>query len=371
MRLESIELRLVALPLVRAFRTSFGTETVHEAIIVRVETEEAEGYGECSSGAEPLYSSEFIASSWIVLRDLLGPVLLRTPELAASDVGALLRAFKGHRMAKSALEMAVLDAELRARGCSFQEALGGSGDSVSPGVSVGITETVAELLEIVEAHLADGYSRVKLKIEPGFDIEPVRAVRRLVGETFPLQVDANAAYSRGDSDHLSTLDELGLLLVEQPLAEEDLLGHVSLAKRMSTPICLDESILCATSATDAIELGACSIVNVKPSRVGGYLEAVRVHDACRQRLVAVWCGGMLETGIGRAANLALATLPGFLLPGDISATRRYYSEDITETFELVDGRIAVPKGPGLGVEVGAESLEELTQRQEIVRRPSL
>ncbi len=371
MRIERVELLLVELPLVRAFRTSFGTETTRAAILVHVETPEAEGWGECVASREPLYSSEFNDAAWSVLSEFLVPALLAAgPDVAAEDVAEVLAPFKGHRMAKAALELAVLDAKLRSTGQSLQEYLGGSGDRVTPGVSVGITDTIDELLAIVAAHRDEGYRRVKLKIEPGFDLEPVRRVRSLLGPDFPLQVDANTAYSRADIDHLAQLDELGLLLVEQPLAEEDLLGHAELARRMSTPVCLDESIVSARTAEDAIEIGACSVVNIKAGRVGGYLEARRVHDVCRARNVPVWCGGMLETGIGRAANLALATLPGFLLPGDISATDRYYREDVTAPFALEAGSIAVPHRPGLGVEVDRKVVDRLAVRRAETSRAS-
>jgi O-succinylbenzoate synthase len=270
-------------------------------------------------------------------------------------------------MAKAALEMALLDAELRASGMSFGAYLGAVKETVAPGVSVGITGSIAELLDVVAGYLEDGYCRVKLKIEPGWDVAAVAAVRERFGDDLLLQVDANTAYSRSDVGHLAELDAFGLLLIEQPLDEEDLLGHAQLARRLSTPICLDESIVSSRAAADAIALGACSIVNIKAGRVGGYLEARAVHDVCAAHGVPVWCGGMLETGLGRAANLALAALPGFLLPGDVSATARYYSEDITPPFVLTEGAIAVPTGPGLGVDVMPASLKALTSETELIR----
>ncbi|MHB8244111.1 MAG: o-succinylbenzoate synthase [Acidimicrobiales bacterium] len=363
MRVDSVELVQVALPLVRPFRTSFGTETTRNALLVHLETEDAEGWGECVAGSEPLYSSEFNDSAWMVLERLFVPALLATRDVTPEGIGPMLTAYKGHRMAKAALEMAVLDAQLRGEGTSLQEHLGGRGDRVVPGVSIGITGTIDQLLEVVASHREEGYQRVKLKIEPGFDIEPVRQVRRLLGDEFRLQVDANAAYSRDDRDHLARLDEFGLLLVEQPLAEEDLLGHVELARLLRTPICLDESILSAQSTADAISLGACRIVNIKAGRVGGYLEAARIHDVCLAAKVPVWCGGMLETGIGRAANLALATMPGFTLPGDISGTSRYFHEDVTAPFVLENGTIAVPQGAGLGIDVDRPTLDRLAVRR--------
>lgn len=363
MRLEAVELALVELPLVRPFRTSFGTERTRPALLVRAAGADAEGWGECVTSREPLYSSEFNDAAWIVLTELFVPALLAASDVTAESVGDVLARYKGHRMAKAALELAVLDAELRTAGRSLQEALGGAGDRVTPGVSVGITDTIDELLTVVAAHRDEGYHRVKLKIEPGHDLAPVRRVRELLGPAFPLQVDANTAYARGDREHLARLDEFDLLLVEQPLDEEDVLGHAMLARRMRTPICLDESILSASGAADAIELGACGVVNVKAGRVGGYLEARRVHDTCRAAGIPVWCGGMLETGIGRAANLALSTLPGFTLPGDVSATDRYFHEDVTPPFVLEDGAIRVPRGPGLGVEVDTSALSRLASRR--------
>jgi o-succinylbenzoate synthase len=253
-----------------------------------------------------------------------------------------------------------MDAELRSQGVSFADALGAVHDHVPSGVSVGIMDSVPELLDTVRGYLAEGYVRIKLKIEPGWDVEPLRAVRETFGEDLLLQVDANAAYSLADAAHLVRLDEFALLLIEQPLGEEDILGHADLARRLRTPLCLDESIVSASSAAAAIRLGACSVINIKAGRVGGYLEARRIHDVCHAHGVAVWCGGMLETGLGRAANVALAALPGFTLPGDVSASSRYFATDLTEPFTLRDGGLDVPRGAGLGVEPLTGMLEELT-----------
>ena len=272
-------------------------------------------------------------------------------------------------MAKAAVEMAVLDAELRAAGTSFAEHLGAVTDRVPAGVSVGITDRTPELLDQVAGYLDDGYVRIKLKIEPGLDIDRVAAVRERFGDDLRLQVDANAAYTLDDADHLAQLDAFDLLLIEQPLAAGDLRHHSLLAQRMRTPICLDESITSAKTAADAIALGACTIVNIKAGRVGGYLEAKRVHDMCQVHGVAVWCGGMLETGLGRAANLALAALPGFTLPGDTSASDRYWERDLTTPFTLdADGHVAVPSGPGLGVEPLPDVLAAVTTSARWLRR---
>ena len=270
------------------------------------------------------------------------------------------------RPAEVTLETAILDAELRCAGRSFGERLGAVKERVPTGVSVGIMDSIPELLDAVTGYLDAGYLRIKLKIEPGWDVEPVRAVRERFGDHLLLQVDANTAYTRADGPLLAALDACDLLLLEQPLDEEDVLGHALLAKPVRTPICLDESIVSARSAVDAIELGACAIVNIKPGRVGGYLEAKRIHDVCLERGVPVWCGGMLETGIGRAPNLALAALPGFTLPGDTSASDRYFARDLTRPFVLDDGHIAVPAGPGIGVEPDPDLVAEFTVARESV-----
>ncbi|MDQ3146731.1 MAG: o-succinylbenzoate synthase [Actinomycetota bacterium] len=280
--------------------------------------------------------------------------------LTAHQVAPALEFIKGHPMAKAAIETAVLDAELRGRGESFGAFLGAVRDAVDSGVSVGIMDSVPALLDAVAGYLDQGYLRIKLKIEPGWDIEPVRAVRERFGDDVLLQVDANTAYTLRDARHLARLDPFDLLLIEQPLPEDDVRGHAELARLITTPVCLDESIESAKDAADAIAIGACSIVNVKPGRVGGYLEARRVHDVCAANGVPVWCGGMLETGIGRAANVALAALPNFTLPGDTSASDRYFREDLTDPFVLEDGRLRVPVGPGIGVTPSDDRLEAAT-----------
>ena len=368
MSLRAVELRRVRLPLVSSFRSSLGTESVREALLIRVESDSGEGWGECVAGSDPFYCSEYVEAAWLVLNRYLVPALLATPALTAAKVQPLLRAFKGQRMAKAALEMAVLDAELRLAGVSLSAFLGGVNDVVTPGVAIGITSSRAELLDSVAQYLDAGYRRVKLKIQPGWDVVPVSAVREHFGDDLMLQVDANAAYRRTDADHLADLDQFSLLLIEQPLDEDDLVGHAELARRITTPVCLDESIVSAAGAAAAISMGACSVVNIKAGRVGGYIEARAVHDVCASQGVPVWCGGMLETGLGRAANLALASLPGFTLPGDISATERYFAEDVTPPFRLHNGTMKVPTGPGLGVEVLRPVLDAHTVQSETVTR---
>lgn len=370
MRIERVALRRISLPLVRPFRTSLGIEYERPALLVQVTTSDAEGWGECVAGADAGYSSEYLEGAEDVLLRHLLPPLLAAGNVTAHTVAPLLSAVKGHRMAKAALEMAVLDAELRTYGMPFSTALGAVAETVPSGVSVGIMDSIPELVNAVSGYLAQGYQRIKLKIEPGWDVAPVRAVRERFGDDVLLQVDANAAYTLGDARHLARLDAFDLLLIEQPLDEEDLRGHAVLARSLTTPICLDESVVSARSAADAIALGACRIVNVKPGRVGGYLEARRVHDVCAASGIPVWCGGMLETGLGRAGNAALAALPNFTLPGDISASDRYYETDLTEPFVLQDGRLSVPTGPGLGVAPLPEVLAEVTTgTSELGRRP--
>ena len=363
MKLEGVELRRIHMPLVGAFRTSFGTETVRDILLLRVVTPDAEGWGECVAMIDPLYSSEYVDGAQEVIRRFLLPVLFEADTLTASHVAPLLERFKGHRMAKAAVEMGVLDAELRARGESFGDHLGAVRDRVECGVSVGIPGSIPELLDQVDGYLDQGYRRIKLKIEPGWDVEPVQAVRERFGDVL-LQVDANTAYTLDDAQHLAKLDPFDLLLIEQPLPEDNVRDHAELAKVVRTPICLDESIVSARVAAEAIAIGACSIVNIKPGRLGGYLEARRTHDVCASLGVPVWCGGMLESGLGRAGNVALAALPNFTLPGDTSASDRYFARDVTEPFVLSDGCLAVPSGPGLGVSPVPDVLDELTTSTE-------
>jgi len=357
-KIESVELRRIHLDLVAPFETSFGVQTERDVLLVKVTTDAGEGWGECVAGEEPTYSSEYVDGAQHVLIHHLVP-RLRDRDIAAAHVASFLRPVHGHQMAKAAIEMALLDAELRGRGESFGQFFGATRREIDCGVSVGIHATVGELLATVDAYLEQGYRRIKLKIKPGWDIQPVRAVREKFGDV-PLQVDANTAYSLADAPRLAALDPFDLLLIEQPLPEEQVLAHAKLAKQVKTPICLDESITSLQTASDAIELGACRIINIKPGRVGGYLEARAIHDLCAERGIPVWMGGMLETGVGRAANVAMAAMPNFTLPGDTSASDRYYHRDITEPFVLHDGRLSVPTGPGLGVEVDLEYLDSIT-----------
>ena len=365
--LEAVELFRIKLPLVAPFETSFGIQTERDILLVKARTSDGDGWGECVATEEPTYSSEYVEGAHHVLVHHLLPRLFDRGRLSAEDVAQVLRPVHGHQMAKAAIEMAILDAQLRASGESFAHFFGAVRAEVDCGVSVGIHASIPALLKTVGDYLDQGYRRIKLKIKPGWDVEPVRAVRERFGDV-PLQVDANTAYSLSDAKHLAELDAFELLLIEQPLPEDQVLAHAELAKVVQTSICLDESITSVQAAEDAIKLGACQVINIKPGRVGGYLEARRIHDLCAQHRIPVWMGGMLETGLGRAGNVAMAAMPNFTLPGDTSASNRYYHRDITEPFVLVEGRLLVPQGPGLGVSVDEEFLAEIAHSHETIRR---
>lgn len=359
MTIETIELWRGRIDLVSPFRTSFGTETSRDLLYVRAVGDRNAGWGECVAMVTPNYSSEYLENCVQVISRFLVPLI--KGETTAESFITSAAPIRGNYMSKACVEAALLDVQLRDQEISLAKFLGATKSRVASGVSVGIQATLSDLVRVVGEYIAQGYLRIKLKIEPGSDIELVRIVRKEFGDDLMLQVDANAAYTRSDSAHLKQLDAFNLLLIEQPLAEDDLAGHVELASVINTPVCLDESITSLDTARGALDLGACSVINIKPGRVGGYLEAKKIHDLCLARNVPVWCGGMLETGIGRAANLALAALPGFTLPGDTSASARYFARDITEPFVLNDGYINVPTGPGIGVEPLAAMLATLTK----------
>ncbi|MBI3647151.1 MAG: o-succinylbenzoate synthase [Actinobacteria bacterium] len=363
-RVRAIELRLVGLPLVRPFRTSFGEQTRKVCVLVRVETDGAEGWGECVADIDPGFSEEFNEGAWLVIRTFLAPALFAVGDVEPRDLDGVFAGVRGNPMAKAALVNAFLDAWLRERDRSLAGFLGADKERVACGVSVGIAPTTEELLDHVRGYLEEGYRRIKLKIEPGTDVERVAAVRAAHPDIL-LSVDANAAYTLNDLHVFRALDRFSLLMVEQPLGHEDLVEHAKLQQEIRTDVCLDESIRSAALAASALEIGACRIVNVKQGRVGGLLEAKRVHDVARAQGAPVWCGGMLETGLGRAVNLALAALPGFTLPGDTSSSARYFTEDITEPHVMApDGTMPVPGGPGIGVVPKADRLAECTLRSE-------
>jgi O-succinylbenzoate synthase len=355
--IRGVELIGARIDLVSPFRTSFGTQTDRELLFVRVIDDEVEGWGECVAMSEPGYSAEYVDGCSRVIERFLVPLI--GPETTAEQFVESARSIRGNFMAKAAVEAALLDRQLRIAGISLAKYLGATKDMVASGVSVGIQPTIDDLIRVVGGYLDDGYLRIKLKIEPGSDIEQVRAVRTTYGDDMLLQVDANAAYSVSDAAHLARLDEFDLLLIEQPLPEEDVVGHVELARKVRTPICLDESITSYEVARGALDIDACSIINIKPGRVGGFIESKRIHDLCVDRGVPVWCGGMLETGVGRAANLALAALPGFTLPGDTSASNRYFVRDVTEPFVLESGHLRVPSEPGASRHPDATILNDM------------
>ncbi len=365
MRITEVRLHRVSLPLVRPFRTAHGIETRRDALLIEMSGPDTVGWGECVAESAPTYTSEYVDGAQDVIRRYLLP-RLDARSVNPIDLHERFSPVQGHFMAKAAIEAAALDAHCRILGQSFASRLGATSTRVPSGVAVGLHDSASQLLDTIEEYLDQGYQRIKLKIEPGNDIQQVEAVRQRFPE-IALQVDANCSYSLADADHLRTLDDFALLLIEQPLREDDLLSHATLATLLNTPICLDETITSIRVAAVALALGACQIINIKPGRVGGYLEAVKIHDLCLANGVPVWCGGMLETGIGRAGNVALAALPGFTLPGDLSASDRYFHRDVTEAFHLVDGHLEVPNGPGIGVDPLAERLAAFTTSVESIR----
>lgn len=367
-RLSEIRMYRLDMPLVRPFRTSFGTQETRDVLLLQAITDDGiSGWAECVAMEWPGYSYEYVDGAVDVLAEHLIPAAVADGTIDPHVVHRRLARLMGHPMAKAALETAVLDAWLRTERRSLADYLGAVRTEVDCGVSVGIPvdESIDSLLEEVSGYVDAGYRRIKLKIQPGWDLRAVRAVREAWPD-IPLQTDANQAYTRDDGPVLAAMDPYDLLLVEQPLPEDDLLGHAMLAQQISTPVCLDESIISLASADTAIAFKAASIINIKPGRVSGYLEAREIHDLCLERGIPVWCGGMLETGIGRAANVALAALPGFTLPGDTSASSRYYAVDITPPFILDDGRLRVPSDPGIGVEPIPAILDELTSWSAVI-----
>lgn len=365
-QLSAIELRFVRLTLVRPFETSFGRIEARVVPLVRMVADGIEGWGEIVADHAPLFSSETISTARHVLADCFIPELLARRLESVHDVSAALRRFKGHQMARAGLELAFMDLAARSRGLSIADAIGGTRARVAVGVSLGIEKDIPTLMDQVLAHVAQGYQRIKLKVKPGWDLDVLRAARECYPEGL-LSVDANTAYTLADADHLTGFDAFDLLMIEQPLAHDDMVDHRTLQLRLRTPICLDESIVHARAASHALALGSCGLINIKIGRVGGYTEAMAIHDVCQAHGAPVWCGGMLETGIGRAHNLALASLPNFTLPGDISASKRYWTRDIvTQPFEVApDGTVAVPTGPGIGVAIDEAFLDEITVDRQV------
>lgn len=369
MRIECIELREIRLPLVNFFETSFGRTTLRRIVLVRAEADGMTGWGEVTCGEDPFYSYETPETAWHILRDYLIPWTLEREWSTATEIAARFRPIRGHNMAKAALENALWVIEAQQKGLSLAKLIGGTLEEIGCGVSIGIQNSVDELLEKIQRELEAGYQRVKVKIKPGWDIDVLARIR----VRFPriaLMADANSAYKLSDLDHLKTFDNFHLMMVEQPLGWDDIVDHATLQRELVTPICLDESIHSAEDARKALGLGACKIINIKLGRVGGFTAARELHDLCRSRKVPVWCGGMLESGIGRAHNVALSSLAGFSLPGDVSASRRYWEQDIVDPEISVSARgtIRVPDTPGLGFAPNIERIERVTVRKESFRR---
>jgi len=365
MRIQEVTLREVRMKLIAPFETSAERTDERRIILTEVVTDGAIGWGECVAGEKPFYSPEITDTAWIVMRDFLWPMIKGQEIAAAADIWEMFEQVRGHNMAKAALESAIWDAEAKQKGVPLSKLLGGTRDEISSGVSIGIKESLDELAAAVRKELAAGYQRVKIKIKPGKELPQVKRLR----EEFPaikLMVDANSAYRMEDWALLKELEHFYLMMIEQPLGWDDLYAHVELQKKLATPICLDECIHTEEHARAAVVLGACKIINIKMGRVGGYTVAKRIHDLCQQNGMPVWCGGMLEAGIGRAHNIALSTLANFTLPGDVTASRRYWHEDIIEPEVTVSaqGTIRVPTGSGIGFEPRRDLIEKLTVRKE-------
>ena len=367
-QIEQIELRTVRLRLNEPFETSFGRIESRLIFIVGVTGDGLTGWGEVVAAEEPRYSYETVGTARHVIRDYLAPAMLTRPLTDLADLHARFAPFRGHNMAKAGLELAYMDLLARTRGVSLSQLIGGTRPAVAVGVSLGIQPTHDQLFRRVDWYLGLGYQRIKLKIKPGWDIDVVREVRRRHPDVL-LSVDANSAYRIEDLAHLQELDELDLLMIEQPLDHDDLLDHARMQAELKTPICLDESITSARRAKQALDLGSCRIINIKIGRVGGYSEALAIHDLCFAKGIPVWCGGMLESGIGRAHNIALASLPGFTLPGDISASSRYFARDVIVPPVTVsaNGFVDVPQGAGLGFDVDQHYLEVNTEHVERIK----
>ena len=368
MKLERITLRQIRMPLVHFFETSFGRTYERDMILVEAQGDGASGWGEVTAGENPFYNEEWTASAWMILRDYAAPRVLGRELRSAEDVYPLTAHIRGHNMARGGLETAVWDLEARLDGVPLWRKIGGGARREIPcGVSMGIQDSVEQLIEKIERELAAGYQRIKMKIKPGRDIDDVRRVR----ERFPsikLMVDANSAYTLADTEHLKKLDDFYLMMIEQPLSHDDIIDHAELQSKLQTPICLDECIRTARHAEQAVQLHACGIINIKLGRVAGFAEAKRVHDVAQAAKIPVWCGGMLEAGIGRAHNIALATLPNFVLPGDVSASRRYWKQDIIEppVETTAYGTIAVRDDPGFGYALDRDFIRSITVREESI-----
>jgi O-succinylbenzoate synthase len=369
MHLEKIEIRHIKMELVTPFSTSMGTENAIEHLIIRIDAEGMIGWGECVAGSNPYYTYETVQTAWHILQDFLILSVLGKEISMVDDVKKIFCPVRGHRMAKAGIETAIWDLFAKAKGISLSKMIGGVRDKIDVGVSIGIQSSPEELINKVDSYLKEGYRRIKIKISPGNDIQFVKAFRKEFPDIL-LQVDANSAYSLKYINLFKEMDNYNLLLIEQPLGYEDIYEHSKLQREIKTPLCLDESINSLNDTRAAIELGSCKVINIKPGRVGGFTEAKLIHDYCASKNISVWHGGMLESGIGRAGNIALASLPNFTLPGDISASKRYYKEDIVEPEFVLndDGTLDVPTNPGIGVEVNLNMLDKVTVRKESFKK---
>jgi O-succinylbenzoate synthase len=368
MKIDRVTLRQIRMPLVHFFETSFGRTYSRDIILVEAQGEGTSGWGEVTAGENPFYNEEWTSSAWLILHDYAIPRVLGRDLESAREVAALTKHIRGHKMARGGLETSVWDLEARLAGAPLWKQIGGGARREIPcGVSIGIQDSVEQLIDTIGRELADGYQRIKMKIKPGWDVNVVRRVR----EAFPsikLMADANSAYTLHDADHLAQLDDFYLMMIEQPLSHDDIIDHAELQSRLKTPICLDECIRTAHHAEQAIRMRACGIINIKLGRVGGFTEAKRVHDAAQAAGIPVWCGGMLEAGIGRAHNIALSTLPNFVLPGDVSASKRYWKQDIIQPAveTTPQGTIAIRDEPGFGYALDHDFIESITVRQETI-----
>jgi o-succinylbenzoate synthase len=365
MKIETITLREIRMPLVHFFETSFGRVYSRRILLLTASCEGVEGWGECVAGEDPYYSSEWIETAWLTIKEYLAPAVLGRPLAAAHEVAGLMAKVRGHRMAKAAIENATWDAEAKQKQQPLWKLLGGALREIQCGVSIGIQDSIEQLLDKIEIELAAGYRRIKVKVKPGWDINVLERIRSRWPDIV-LSCDANSAYRLDEVEHLRKFDRFNLLMMEQPLWNDDIYYHARLQRELKTAICLDESIRHARDAAAAVETGSCRIVNVKVGRVGGFSEARKVHDVCQDNNVPVWCGGMLETGVGRAHNIALSTLQNFRLPGDVSASKRYWAEDIIEPEVEVSsqGTITVSGEPGTGYRIRQDLIAKLAVRKE-------
>lgn len=365
-KIERLEIREINLPLVHFFETSFGRTEKRRILLTKVFCDGAVGYGECTTGEAPLFSHETIDTAWIIIKGILSPIAIGRNWTSPSEIGQWFKPIRGHQMARASVENACWDLTARVKNIPLYELLGGTLREIPCGVSIGIQDTPQQLLEKIRTEVEAGYRRIKIKIKPGWDFDIIKQIRQHYPDIL-LSVDANSAYTLADINLLKSFDKFNLLMIEQPLGYDDIVDHSRLQKQISTAICLDEPITSLDKARKAIEMESCRIINIKLGRVSGFSEAIKIHNYCYEHNIPVWCGGMLESGIGRSHNIALSTLPGFSLPGDVSASKRYYEEDITEPPVIVneDGFISVPQVPGTGYEPKEDYIERITVRKEV------